>query len=166
MPDQQNILVIIPLIAGREDHFQRTINAMFTLGYEGSILAIRGKGIKVSRFRNPYLMITSKTYNLNGMVSIFQAIKLESQVIKQFQCVAYCDNDNLTNPFFLEKAVKFLQDHEHYAGCNGRRFLCSKSDNWHTLLSQHASQQLDADTDTQRLGQYCHQGGILFYAVV
>lgn len=166
MPDQQNILVIIPLIAGREDHFQRTINAMFRLGYEGSILAIRGKGIKASHFQNPHLMITSKTYNLNGMASIFQAIELESQVIKQFQCAAYCDDDNLINPSFLEKAVKFLQDHEHYAGCNGRRFLCSQSDHCHSFLGQYASQYLDADTETQRLGQYCQQGGILFYAVV
>ena len=160
------MLVIIPLIVGREDHFQRTINAIFRLGYEGSILAIRGEGITASRFQNPHLLITSKTYNLNGMASIFQAIESESHIIKQFQCVAYCDDDNLINPSFLEKAAKFLQDHEHYAGCNGRRFLCSRSDYKFSFLGQYASQHLDAETETQRLEQYCQQGGILFYAVL
>ena len=160
------MLVIIPLIAGREDHFQRTINAMFRLGYEGSILVIRGKGINASRFQSSHLLITSKTYNLNGMASIFQSIELESQVIKQFQCVAYCDDDNLINPSFLEKATKFLQDHEHYAGCNGWRFLCSRSDHRFSFLGQYATQHIDASSVGKRLEQYCQQGGILFYAVL
>ena len=164
MPDQQNILVIIPLIAGREDHFQRTINAMFTLGYEGSILAIRGKGIKASRFQNPHLMITSKTYNLNGMASIFQAIELESNLIKQYKYVTYCDDDNLINPIFIQQAASFLHLHQDYAGCNGRRLLCEQTDAGLVFLAQYATQRLEAGQAKHRLQQYCQQGGILFYA--
>ena len=152
------------LIAGREVYALRTIRTMEKLGFAGSVLGLRGRGLKAPEKMPACVQLTSEEYDLTGMCSIFQAIDQEADVIRQFDFAAYCDDDNLINPEFMEQAVTFLNREPAYAGCNGKRFLCQEVDDSFAYLAPYATQVLTAEKPDLRLQQYCQQGGILFYA--
>jgi hypothetical protein len=164
--DNQKVIIVVPLIKGREFYFERTCRALDRLGFDGTILALRGPGSESPRKHTFNILVTAPLQRLDGMATIFRAIYEQRRTVLRYSYASYCDDDNFFTPNFVRASIQFLEQNPDYVGCNGRRFLFDYKNGRYQFLAKYKSQSISGEKAFDRLCDYARQGGILFYALM